>query len=348
MAGFVLGIAIVLHLSLALTEGVLRLSLALTQRVLHLSCRSCSLCRSCSDMRALTCGVCGSQEVKRPRLPLSRCSRSAFRLSAAISAFRLSAAISDDNAPIHADNAAVFVSSPCEHDDSAAVYGRRAGIYGGSVFVICGGNVLTCMDDWLQLLLARGATVPPGGPCCWPRRASSAVSGADVGNEGSAGLEKRKSVKDARLAMSWGGRAEEKGKSKGKAARQVGEKGSVVALKVLAGAAAMRRAGGDEDKVPETAREVLQSIASEEDGAREGDGGGAEEEEKAAQEAPKTGVKDDGYNVGCRVEVYFDDGLWYEGEIVALDAAKGVHSIFFLDGDRQDIALPDPDVRLLT
>jgi hypothetical protein len=48
---------------------------------------------------------------------------------------------------------------------------------------------------------------------------------------------------------------------------------------------------------------------------------------------------------GTLVEVLFDDGEWYPGEIMRLNAATGDHRIAFDDGDFQDIRLPDPDVR---
>uniref|UniRef100_A0A7S0HVU7 Amine oxidase domain-containing protein n=1 Tax=Hanusia phi TaxID=3032 RepID=A0A7S0HVU7_9CRYP len=43
------------------------------------------------------------------------------------------------------------------------------------------------------------------------------------------------------------------------------------------------------------------------------------------------------------VEMFFDDGVWYRGRIVSL--SHGVATVFFDDGDVQQVSLPHPDVR---
>jgi len=51
---------------------------------------------------------------------------------------------------------------------------------------------------------------------------------------------------------------------------------------------------------------------------------------------------------GTRVEVSFDDGLWYQGEVVGYKEETGEYLLYFPeDGDDLTIKIPDDDVKLL-
>jgi hypothetical protein len=50
--------------------------------------------------------------------------------------------------------------------------------------------------------------------------------------------------------------------------------------------------------------------------------------------------------VGTRVEVYFDDDKWYSGRVTSKRDAKGQYEVFFDDGERQLLRIPDTDVRI--
>jgi len=49
------------------------------------------------------------------------------------------------------------------------------------------------------------------------------------------------------------------------------------------------------------------------------------------------------YHVGMQVEMFFDDGVWYRGRVASL--LQDVATVFFEDGDVQQVSLPHPDVR---
>jgi len=49
------------------------------------------------------------------------------------------------------------------------------------------------------------------------------------------------------------------------------------------------------------------------------------------------------YPVGARVEMLFDDGVWYRGRVQSRNGSRGL--IVFDDGDRRRTVFPDPEVR---
>ncbi len=53
--------------------------------------------------------------------------------------------------------------------------------------------------------------------------------------------------------------------------------------------------------------------------------------------------EEDLYPVGARVEMLFDDGVWYRGRIQTRNGNRGL--IVFDDGDRRRTVFPDPEVR---
>ena len=52
--------------------------------------------------------------------------------------------------------------------------------------------------------------------------------------------------------------------------------------------------------------------------------------------------------IGQRVEVRYDDGVWYKGTLVNFDISSGQWKVEFDDDDEEAfVKLPDEDVRLI-
>jgi hypothetical protein len=99
---------------------------------------------------------------------------------------------------------------------------------------------------------------------------------------------------------------------------------------------ASRAPADDAERRP--TRASLQGAA----GAEEAEG---DVEEDAEEEGCGAEVE---YKIGLRVEMLFEDGVWYRGRIHRYHPSKNCYTVLFEDGDRQQIAIPDPDVRVLS